>query len=46
VVEWSARGRLANRCVPATVGMLCPAAPLMTVPTVVHAEEKRLRKTT
>ena len=35
------RGRLANRCIPSTVGMLCPAAPSMTVPTVVIMQRKR-----
>jgi hypothetical protein len=35
------RGRLANRCVPSTVGMLCPAAPSMTVPTVVMMRKKK-----
>jgi hypothetical protein len=35
------RGRLANRCIPSTVGMRCPAAPSMTVPTVVIMPKKR-----
>ena len=35
------RGRLANRCIPSTVGMLCPAAPSMTVPTVVIMPKKK-----
>jgi hypothetical protein len=35
------RGRLANHCVPSTVGMLCPAAPSMTVPTVVMMPKKK-----
>ena len=36
------RGRLANRCIPSTVGMRCPAAPSsMTVPTVVLMPKKK-----
>ena len=35
------RGRLANRCIPSTVGMRCPAASSMTVPTVVIMPKKR-----
>src|SRR5262249_43035284 len=35
------RGRLANRCIPSTVWMLCPAAPSMTVPTVVIMPKKK-----
>jgi hypothetical protein len=34
------RGRLANRCVPSTVGMLCAAAPSMAVLTVVVMPKK------
>ena len=35
------RGRLANRCIPSTVGMRCPAAPSVTVPTVVMMPKKK-----
>ena len=35
------RGRLANRCIRSTVGMLCPAAPSMMVPTVAMMSKKK-----